>query len=127
MEIFANKQQAVCEVKPNLDKWPGGSFPIDGWAEGHVTRVAGARKSITRYDKTHRRVRCVVTPIDLFRHRADRKRPGKEGTTTLIARRAYNAIMRLRQDVDLSNVQKNKLDVNVARLKSELEGLGQTF
>lgn len=44
MEIFANKQQTVSEVKRNLDKWPGGSFPIDGWAEGPVTPGSGREK-----------------------------------------------------------------------------------
>lgn len=53
--------------------------------------------------------------------------PEKRERTTLTARKAYNCIMRLRQDVDLSDVERNKLDANVAQLKSELQRLGQSF
>lgn len=47
--------------------------------------------------------------------------------TTQEARKAYNTIIRLRQDIDLSDQEKNKLDVNMARLKGELQRLGQNF
>jgi hypothetical protein len=48
----------------NLEKWVGGSFPVDGWAERPVTWVAGARDGFVRYAKTHQGVWYVVTPLD---------------------------------------------------------------
>jgi hypothetical protein len=48
----------------NLEKWIGGSFPVDGWAEGAVTWVAGARDGATRYAKTHQGIWYMVTPLD---------------------------------------------------------------
>jgi hypothetical protein len=35
--------------------------------------------------------------------------------------------MRLRKYIGLSDAEKDKLDTNLQRLKSELQGLGQTF
>jgi hypothetical protein len=51
----------------------------------------------------------------------------KRRRTSKTARKAYDTIMRFRQDTDLTAAQKNKLDANLQRLKSELQRLGQSF
>lgn len=43
------------------------------------------------------------------------------------ARRAFDTIARLRANVELSQAEVDKLDVNVQRLKNELQHLGQRF
>jgi hypothetical protein len=57
----------------------------------------------------------------------DASDPEKRKRTTLTARRAYDAIVRLRNDIELSPAEGYKLDTNLHRLKSELQRLGQRF
>jgi len=52
---------------------------------------------------------------------------GKRKRMIQSARRAYDTITRLRTNVELSHAECDKLDVNLRRLKSELQGLGQSF
>lgn len=53
--------------------------------------------------------------------------PEKKRRTAQTARRAFDAIMRLREDTDLGDADKDKLEANLRRLKSELQSLGQRF
>ena len=43
------------------------------------------------------------------------------------ARKAYDTIMRLRKDFDLTDSGRDKLCANLQRLKGELQSLGQSF
>jgi hypothetical protein len=43
------------------------------------------------------------------------------------ARKAYDSIMRLSYNLDLNETEKEKLDVKLRRLKSELQNLGERF
>ena len=47
--------------------------------------------------------------------------------TIQTARKAYDTIMRLREGTDLGESDREKLEANLRRLKSELESLGQEF
>ena len=49
----------------------------------------------------------------------------KRRRTTKTARRAYDTIMRLRKGIVLTDIQREKLDANLQRLKNELQRLGQ--
>lgn len=53
--------------------------------------------------------------------------PERKTRTIGFARQAYDTIERFRRHVDLTDEQTAKLNVNVARLKRELQRLGQTF
>jgi hypothetical protein len=53
--------------------------------------------------------------------------PEKRRRTIHTARRAYDAIVRLRENVDLTEAENDNLNVNLRRLKSELQRLGQSF
>jgi len=52
---------------------------------------------------------------------------GGRKKTAKTARRAYDAIMRLRKNLVLTDAERNELDANLQRLKSELQSLGQRF
>jgi hypothetical protein len=51
----------------------------------------------------------------------------KRRRTERIARNAYDTIMRMKLDIALTDVEVDKLDHNMQRLKSELERLGEKF
>ena len=53
--------------------------------------------------------------------------PEKRKRTTQTARTAYDTIARLRGNVELTKAESDHLDVNMKRLKSELQSLGQSF
>ncbi len=44
--------------------------------------------------------------------------------TSMAACRAYKTIARLRENVDLSNAEREKLDANLQRVRTELQSLG---
>jgi hypothetical protein len=45
--------------------------------------------------------------------------------TTLVALKAYNTIARLRGNLELTVAERDKLDANLQRVKTELQSLGQ--
>jgi hypothetical protein len=45
--------------------------------------------------------------------------------TTMVARRAYETIVRLGRLIELTEGERNKLDTNLQRVQSELQSLGQ--
>jgi hypothetical protein len=49
----------------------------------------------------------------------------KRRRTTQTARKAYDSILRLRNNITLADGERDKLDANLQRLKSELQRLGQ--
>jgi hypothetical protein len=51
----------------------------------------------------------------------------KRRRATQAARKAYDTIMRLRKGIKLTDAQRDKLDTNLQRLKSELQSLGERF
>jgi len=46
---------------------------------------------------------------------------------TQIARKAYETIMRLREKINFNEAERDRLDANLQRLKSELQRLGESF
>jgi len=51
----------------------------------------------------------------------------KRRRTIRSARKAYDTITQLRKGINLTDVQRNKLNANLLRLKEELQSLGETF
>lgn len=54
------------------------------------------------------------------------RNPEKRKRTTWSARKAYDTIMQFRENTDLSDQQRGKLETNLRRLKNELQRLGQS-
>lgn len=53
--------------------------------------------------------------------------PEKRSRRVQTARRAYDTIVQLSKNIDLSHKQRDQLDASLQRLKTELQSLGQTF
>jgi hypothetical protein len=49
------------------------------------------------------------------------------GRTALVARKAYDTIARLREHIELTDAERDKLDANLRRVQTELQSLGQTL
>ncbi|HEY1678661.1 MAG TPA: hypothetical protein VGG04_13185 [Candidatus Sulfotelmatobacter sp.] len=47
--------------------------------------------------------------------------------TTIFARKAYDTIARLQGRVELTGTERDRLEVNLAKLRADLQGLGQTL
>jgi len=47
--------------------------------------------------------------------------------TSLAARRAYDTIARLKVRIKLTDAERNRINVNLARLRTELQRLGQAL
>jgi hypothetical protein len=43
----------------------------------------------------------------------------------MVARRAYDTIARLKERIELTGAERDKLDANLQRVKTELQSLGQ--
>jgi len=113
---------SVIAIKADLDRWMSGS-PAQVLSVPEFAPVAQrANKLKADFLQIDSQVALTFSGIALTA-----SDPEKRKRTILTARKAYNTIMRLRQDVDLTKGERNKLDVNVARLRSELQRLGQNF
>jgi phosphoenolpyruvate carboxylase len=51
----------------------------------------------------------------------------KRRRTIKVAREAFDTIMRLRGNAELTDEEESRLDRNLLRLKGELQSLGETF
>lgn len=113
---------SVIATRADLDRWLSGSPPR-----------AHSISALTPIAQRHNQLKADFLQIDsqvalTFSGIAlGTSEPARKEHVTLTARKAYNAIMRLRQGVDLSLKEEDKLDANMARLKSELRSLGQNF
>jgi hypothetical protein len=67
--LKANGSQRESNIMHNLSKWVGAPLPMDGWAYGDVTWVAGAVEGSAVYAKTKEGIWYSVTPIGS--HKAD--------------------------------------------------------
>jgi hypothetical protein len=104
---------------------------LDGWVKAAPTRVGSMpkRRLTEQTNRLGARFLQVDTEIALtFSGLAlAASDEGKRRSATQTARTAYNSIMRLRQGIELTDAQREKLDANLQRLKSELQRLGQRF
>ena len=101
---------------------------LDGWVSASLIRVMPKRRT---EDQRANRIRADFLLIDsevaLTFSGIEAVNPEKRKRRTQTARKAFDTIMRLREDVDLRQAERDKLDANLQRLKSELQGLGQRF
>jgi hypothetical protein len=101
---------------------------LDAWVSGGFTRP-NARRNLTTLGRRFNQLKAEFLRIDseialtfsaiaLISNSSERR-----NHMALAARKAYNAIMCLRQGVDLSELEKSHLDSNVARLQTDLQRL----
>jgi len=104
---------------------------IDDWVKASPTDIHAMRKHwpTERTNQVGAQFLQIDSEIALtfsalaLEARDERKRRH----TAQSARKAYDTIMRLRRNIVLTDAQRNKLEANLQRLKSELQRLGQTF
>lgn len=105
---------------------------LDGWVSARLVRVLAERNVQPVVDRANMlkadflridsEVALTFSGIALGASDHDRR-----SRTSQAARKAYDTVIRLREGVDLTDAESNKLDANLQRLKSELQSLGQTF
>ena len=113
---------AVMAIQSELDNWvTTGSSPVDSMPR---RRALNAQTNRLRANFLQIDSEIALTFSGIALGASDRERKRR---TTLTARKAYDTIMRMREDVDLRVAEKDRLDANLRRLKRELQSLGQSF
>ena len=115
-------RSGVIALKTELDDWIS-SIPTRA-TMNPSSHVAFQRFNRAGADFLHIDSEIALTFANLALETAN---PEKKQRTTGVARRAYDAITRLREGINLDETRAAKLDANLARLKNELQSLGQTF
>ena len=104
---------------------------IDGWIHTTPTQTHSTRKPLlagrtNRVGADFLQVDCAIaltfSGIALQTSKLEKKR-----RLTQMARKAYDTIMRLRKNIDLSEADRDNLNANFQQLKSELQRLGESF
>lgn len=102
---------------------------LDGWVANRPTRIVEkgrrrdhrANKLMADFLLIDSEIALTFSSIALQATDLEKKR-----RTTKVAVKAYNAVMQLKENVELLDAQKSKLDANLLRLKRELQTLDQT-
>jgi hypothetical protein len=112
----------VMALQSELEDWVG-----RGTARQHVIRKSWPGMETNRlgaqFLQTDSEVALTFSGLALGRKKGSQQQ--KDAAKT--ARRAYDTITRLRENVHLTKKQNEKLDANLQRLRSELQSLGQSF
>jgi len=104
---------------------------LDGWMTADLQRTRSLQQS--RIWEQSNRAGADFIRIDseaalTFSGIAlDARDEDKRRRTTRVARRAYEMITQLRENIKLSVIENAKLESNLNRLKSELQTLGENF
>jgi hypothetical protein len=113
---------SVVAVKAELDEWVLSP-------RAHIDSVAKRRALESRTNKLRANFLQIDCEIALMfaSVASGASDPEKRRRTTQSSRKAYDTIIRLAKDTALNEVEREKLDANLQRLKRELQSLGQTF
>ena len=113
---------AVTAIRTDLDNWVTTPRP-------RVRSLAKRRALKSRTNELRAKFLQIDSEIALtFANLAlTASDPQKRNRTSQVAREAYDTIMRLREETDVSDAKRDKLDANLRRLKRELQSLGQCF
>jgi hypothetical protein len=101
---------------------------LDGWITAGPVRSDSIRKRWP-FERTNR-IAAEFLQIDsdvalTFSNIALETNDARKKTRTArTARRAYDTIMHLRKGIEMTDAEKDKLDANMRRLKTELHSLG---
>lgn len=120
---FAGKSKgSVLAMKADIDGWlPGCPLGVQPLSNGTpaIRRANQLRANFLQIDS---QIGLTFSGIALTA-----SDPGKKNRTSQYARQAYETILRFRDEVDFSDPEWDKLEVNLRRLKIELQSLGQRF
>ena len=114
--------KSVNAIRTELDKWLTSSHTRGVSApkrEGLKSRTNELRVQFLKIDSE---IALTFSNIALTTQDPQRKR-----RTIQSARKAYNTIIRLQEDTELTDADQHYLEVNLRRLKRELQSLGQKF
>ena len=105
---------------------------LDGWASGGPTQVGLMRKVRAEHEAARIGAKFLLVDSEIALtfsgialEATDKDDKEKRRRTTQTARKAYDSILRLRNNITLADGERDKLDANLQRLKSELQRLGQ--
>jgi hypothetical protein len=105
----------VIAAKTELDTWATGGHGRSGAKQWPLDETNRMGAEFLQIDSE---IALTFSGIALTATDKETKR-----RTTLTARRAYNSIMQLRRNIELTDRQRKKLNGNLHRLKRELRGL----
>ena len=109
---------AVVAIQSELDNWvTTGSSRVDSIPR---RRVLNAQTNRLRANFLQIDSEIALTFSGMALEASDRE---KKRRTTLTARKAYDTIMRMRDDVDSGDAEKNRLDANLRRKRSVIDVL----
>ena len=105
---------SVIAAKAELDAWvKAGPVHVKRWPTERTNKLGA------EFPQIDSEIALTFTSLALAARNNETRR-----RTTETARKAYNAIMRLRKSIKLTDAQSVQLDTNLQRLKSELQRLG---
>ena len=111
---------SVIVTKAELDRWvAAGPTRLDLAAKRLHGRTSRVGADFLRIDSE-----IALTFSGLALQTSD---PEKKRRETRSARKAYDAISRLREKINLNEAESEKSDANLQRLKRELQRLGESF
>jgi hypothetical protein len=116
-----NPRGAVMTTRAELDEWLAAAPTRH---EQMHRRIAGSETNRLTADFLRIDSEIGLTFCALALSTDDRENRRRRSET---ARKAYDTIVRLRHNVELSAAQNDKLDANLHRLKNNLETLGHRF
>jgi hypothetical protein len=113
---------AVFALQAELDDWATAA-PIQRNLEPKVQSTFNETNRVgADFLRIDSKIALTLSSIALGASELQKKR-----RTAETARKAYDAIMRLREILDLTEAERDELETNLHRLKGDLESLGQTF
>ena len=113
---------AVAAIRTELDKWL--TVPRSGLVSMAERRALDSRTNKLRGEFLQIDCEIALTFASMALRASTQE---KRRRTSQAARKAYDTIMRLRENTELGDADTHKLDANLRRLKGELEKLGQVL
>ena len=114
---------AVIAIQAELDRWVTGAAAIQVNLE---PKVQATFNKTNRVGADFLRVDCEIA-LTLTRIALEASDLEKKRRAARNARTAFDTIMTLRKNIQLDDIEKEKLDANLHRLRSNLQTLGQSF
>ena len=116
----AGKCSSVIAIQAELDRWVK---QIPAQTDERRVRLPAQTNSLgVQFLQVDAEVALTLSGMALKTSSSEKRERQSDA-----ARKAYDTIMRLRQNLDLSEAERDKLDASLQRLKSELRKLGKAF
>ena len=116
----AGKCSSVIAIQAELDRWVK---QIPAQTDERRVRLPAQTNSLgVQFLQVDAEVALTLSGMALKTSSSEKRERQSDA-----ARKAYDTIMRLRQNLDLSEAERDKLDASLQRLKSELRKRGKAF